>query len=75
MTTIHLKINKNLNGLCRPRSKELNGFFGYLNLRIHTQVLDQPSLFFWHPKDGHQLGELQTEVIGIECRCLLLHEE
>ena len=61
-------------GLCRPRSKELNGFFGCLNLRIYTQVLDQPSPFIWHPKDRHQLGELQTDVIGIECRCLLLHE-
>ena len=61
-------------GLCRPRSKELNGFFGCLNLRISTQVLNQPSLFFGHPKGRHEFGEFQTEVIGIQCRCLLLHQ-
>ena len=41
---------------------------------IHKD-LDQPSPFFGRPKDRHQFGKLQAEVIGIECRCLLLHEE
>ena len=49
-------------GLCRQRSQELNGFFRYLNLRIYTQVLDQPSPFFERPKDKHQFGKLQTKV-------------
>ena len=28
----------------------------------------RPSPFFWHPKDRHEFGELQTEVIGIQRR-------
>lgn len=28
----------------------------------------RPSPFFWHPKDKHQFGQLQTEVIGIQRR-------
>ena len=28
----------------------------------------RPSPFFWHPKDRHKFGELQTEVIGIQRR-------
>ena len=61
-------------GVCRPKSKALNRFIRCLNLRISTQVLDQASLFFGHPKSRHEFGELQTEVIGIQCRCLLLHQ-
>ncbi len=61
-------------GLCRPKPKELNGFFRCFNLRISTQVLDQASLIFGHLKGRYEFGELQTEVIGIQCRCLLLHQ-
>ena len=61
-------------GVCRPKSKELNRFIRCLNLRISTQVLDQASLFL-HPKGRHEFGELQTEVIGIQCRYLLLHQQ
>ena len=28
----------------------------------------RPSPFFWHPKDRHEFGELQNEVIGIQRR-------
>ena len=28
----------------------------------------RPSPFFWHPKDRHEFGKLQTEVIAIQRR-------
>ncbi len=35
----------------------------------------QPTPFFWHPRDTHVFGELQTEVVAIQRRCPAIIEQ